>query len=230
MKGISYETQKFYHHHPTNQYLETYYAQYEPHPLREESSQCFVGLSPEQSHRAMQSHLLPWPTNLVLAGPTSTKLSKDYSPTSGCNGSTESLFLIWQNKFAPTTTTTRLPLKRGCGRLWQWFWRIIWLIAATVSSVLPICQRRFTMAKRGRPKKVVIPFEDKPPELPIEYQAPTQQDIYNYLIIRDVEGVFLRTQTAYGDISNRYSHLLIMVTTGKAPAKYSMRCWQGIAH
>ena len=44
------------------------------------------------------------------------------------------------------------------------------------------------MAKRGRPKKVVIPFEDKPPELPIEYQAPTQQDIYNYLIIRDVEG------------------------------------------
>ena len=36
MKGISYETQTFYHHHPTNQYLEAYYAQYEPHPFRED--------------------------------------------------------------------------------------------------------------------------------------------------------------------------------------------------
>ena len=44
------------------------------------------------------------------------------------------------------------------------------------------------MAKRGRPKKVVIPFGDPPPELPIEYQALTQKDIYNYLIKRDVEG------------------------------------------
>ena len=44
------------------------------------------------------------------------------------------------------------------------------------------------MAKRGRPKKVVIPFEDQQPEVPLEYAALDQQDIYNYLIIRDVEG------------------------------------------
>ena len=27
------------------------------------------------------------------------------------------------------------------------------------------------MAKRGRPKKVVIPFEDQQPEVPLEYAA-----------------------------------------------------------